>query len=434
MAIVTRDHKTIFHPCSQMKDYETFLPLEIVSAEGSYLTLKNGQKIIDAISSWWCKSLGHGHPRLKAALLKQVEKFEHVIFANTTNQIIVELSEKLTSLTSSLNKVFYASEGSCAVEIALKMALHAQQLKNQPQRTKIIALNNSYHGETLMALSASDLDLYKKPYEAFLNPVTFIPAPYVTSKEDILWQDASEHWQQIEQTLQSIKENIAAIIVEPIVQGAGGMQIYSADFLNRLSKFTKENGIYLIADEIMTGIGRTGKWLACEHANIEPDLACLGKGLTSGFIPFSAVLLSDEIYELFYNDYLDGPEKSFLHSHTFSGYALGAAVALECLNIMEEENILKKVNDLENILKNNMIEVAEKTDALTNIRSIGGIVAADLKNNKPRLGYQIFQEAIKQGAWLRPLGNTIYWLPPLNISDETLYELKNITIQSIKSP
>lgn len=426
-----RDLNQIWHPCSQMKDYETFPPLSIASAQGAYLTLDSGQTLIDAISSWWCKSLGHGHPRLKAAAFRQMDQFEHVILANTTNKTIIQLSEKLTALTASLKKVFYASEGSSAVEIALKMAIHAQQLKHQTQRTRLVALHNGYHGETLLALSMSDVDLYKKPYQCFLTPATFIQPAYVASRETALWQDASEAWHRVEQTLKPHQNEIAAIILEPIVQGAGGMQIYSADFLRRLSCFARENGIYLIADEIMTGIGRTGKWLACEHAGIEPDLLCLGKGLTSGFSPFSAVLLTNELYDLFYDDYATG--KSFLHSHTFSGHALGAAVALECLCVMEEENILEKATDLEKHLQAMMQQVAKETGALTNVRGIGGIVAADLISDKPRLGYQIFQEAVKQGALLRPLGNTIYWLPPLNVSMDTMEDLRDITIQAIRA-
>ena len=428
MNLATRDLNSIWHPCSQMKDYATFHPLHIARAEGSYLTLQNGQKIIDAISSWWCKSLGHGHPRLKAALNKQMEQFEHVIFANTTNETIVELSEKLTGFMPSLRKVFYACEGSSAVEIALKMAFHAQQLKDT-KRNKFVALQNGYHGETVLALAVSDVGIYKAPYESLMASAQFIAPPYVASKEEAAWKDAAHFWKKTEALLQPYQDQIAAIIFEPIIQGAGGMHLYSQDFLKHLRRFADANGIYLIADEIMTGIGRTGTLLACQHAEIEPDFLCLAKGLTSGFLPFSAVLLTDAIYDLFYQDY--GSEKSFLHSHTYSGHALGAAVALECLKIFEEEKIIEKTAALETTLQNFMQTVAQKTDALTHVRGIGGIVAADLKSDKPRLGYEIYQRAIKLGALLRPLGNTLYWLPPLNTSFETLQELRDITTEAI---
>src|SRR3990167_179591 len=203
MELIARDLRHIWHPCSQMKDYEEFPPLPIVSATGSYFKLADGQVLIDAISSWWCKNLGHGHPQLKAALVSQAEIFEHVILANTTNETIVKLSECLTALTAHLKKVFYASEGSCAVEIAIKMSVHAQQILGQSQRTQVMALQNSYHGETGIALAVSDLGLYRKPYEALLKLYSFIEnIPYVSSKSDPLWHDCSEQWKIIEQQLE----------------------------------------------------------------------------------------------------------------------------------------------------------------------------------------------------------------------------------------
>lgn len=435
MNLINRDLHTIWHPCSQMKDYESFPPLIIKKAYGAYIELNDGRKIIDAISSWWCKSLGHNHPRLKTALKTQLECFEHVIFANSTYEIIIQLSEKLSQLCLGLNKVFYASEGSSAVEIALKMSLHAQQLRGQTQRIQFTSLQNGYHGETFMALGLSDLGLYRKAYEAHLIQPKFIQnIPYVHSTTDPLWHDCSRIWPNIEEQLEKQAKSLAAIIVEPIVQGAGGMKIYSQDFLYRLKKWTKAQGVYLIADEIMTGLGRTGRALACEHAKIKPDFICLSKGLTSGWLPMSVVLTHDAIYNLFYDDYALG--KSFLHSHTFSGNALAAAVALECLAILDDEKIIKQVSEKEIILKKLMLNVNDETGCLMNIRGIGAIIAADLalKENEKnqRIGYQIFQHALDLGAWLRPLGNTIYWLPPLNIPLSTLEELSEITKLSIK--
>ncbi|MBS0358975.1 MAG: adenosylmethionine--8-amino-7-oxononanoate transaminase [Proteobacteria bacterium] len=431
MNLIKRDLNHNWHPCMQMKDFETFPPLSIKSAEGSYLTLTNGQKLIDANSSWWCKSLGHGHPKLKSALLKQAEQFEHVMFGNTTNETIIALSEKLAELSPNLNKVFYASEGSCAVEIALKMSLHANYLQGQSHRTKFMALKNGYHGETCLALSASDLGLYRKAYESILQPVSFIDhIPYVLSTEDPLWEDCSTHWPKIEEHLNQHSKTLSAIILEPIVQGAGNMKIYSKDFLIRLRQWTTENHIHLIADEIMTGFGRTGYALACEHATIEPDFICLGKGLTAGWLPMSAVLTSQNIYDIFYDDY--ATHKAFLHSHTHSGNALAAAIALECFKITEEENIYASVQKNSEYLYKNMQQVAEKTRLLQNVRYIGFIAAADLMIEVPRAGYEIYKNAIPLGAFLRPLGNTIYWLPPLNTSLSTLDELTDITIRAIQ--
>jgi len=432
--LITRDLKHLWHPCSQMKDYETFPPIPISHAEGAYLYRPDGSSLIDAISSWWCKSLGHNHPRLKQALIQQLDKFEHVILANTTNETIVKLSEKLAGLGPGLDKVFYASDGSCAVEIALKMSVHARYIKGETQRTRFMALANGFHGETLYAMSVSDLGLYRNPYNAVLPDAHFITdIPYVSGVDDPLWHDCSEIWPAIETQLNQHAEHLTAIIVEPILQGVGGMQIYSKDFLYRLHVWARANNIHLIADEILTGLGRTGLPLACQHADIIPDFICLSKGLTAGVIPMSAVLTSTEIYNEFYDDYATG--KAFMHSHTHTGNALAAAVALEVLTILEEDNIYQQVQDKAKIMQEMMVGVAQATGQLHNIRGIGGMVAADLIVDDPneRRGYQVYQKAVELGALLRPLGNTIYWLPPLNTSIETLEKLKDITIQAINS-
>jgi adenosylmethionine-8-amino-7-oxononanoate aminotransferase len=425
-----KDH--IWHPCSQMKDYEQFHPLVIKGARGCYIELSDGRKILDAISSWWCKSLGHGHPRLKEALMKQVDQFEHVIFANTTHEIVASLSKELANLMPGLKKIFYAGDGSCAVEIAMKMSLHYHVLGGKSKKTKFIALKNGYHGETSAAMSVSDLGLYRDPYRSMLFEPVLIEPLYVNGADDIGWSDSQAHWNAILPVLQEQSEAATAIIVEPILQGAGGMRLYSQDFLSRLAGFAKDNDIHLIADEIMTGVGRTGKMLASEHAKINPDFICLSKGLTSGWLPFSAVLTTDLIYNAFYDDYEKG--KSFLHSHTYSGNALGASLALATLNVIREDSLCDRAVELQIIMRHHMLDIANKTGLLTNIRGIGAVVAADLaKDNLPiRAGYQLYQESIKLGALLRPLGNTIYWMPPLTITNEDLFKLKEITLRAIR--
>lgn len=427
------DLQVNWHPCSQMKDYELFKPLVVKHAYDSYLELSSGKKVIDAISSWWCKSLGHNHPALREALLEQLDKFEHVIFANTTNETIVNLSRKLTNLMPGLKKVFYAGDGSCAVEIALKMSLHSRVICDESHRNQFIALRNGYHGETVGALSVSDVGLYRDAYSSILFSPVFIEAPYVSGSDDPLWHDASKHWLEIEKSLEPYCNKATAIIIEPIVQGAGGMKIYSQDFLSKLVTWAKAHNIHVIADEIMTGIGRTGKMLACEHANVQPDFICLSKGLTSGWLPFSAVLTTNAIYQIFYDDYEKG--KAFLHSHTYSGNAMAASLAIATLNTIEENNLCNRSANLQMPMRQYMQEIAEKTGLLKNIRGIGAMIAADLsqKNNQKRLAYHIYQEAVKLGALLRPIGNTIYWLPPLTISNQTLEDLKNITLQAISS-
>ncbi len=421
---------SIWHPCSQMKDYETFAPIEITHAKDCYLYLSDDSKMIDAISSWWCKLLGHNHSELKHALLEQVHKFEHVILANTTNTPIQNLSNKLASLTG-LQKVAYASDGSCAVEMALKMSLHARVNAGDFKKNQFIALQNAYHGETIGTLSVSDLGLYNRAYEALMFKTHFLnPLPYVTGTDDPLWQDAEVAFNKILPQLEALADNTTAIIVEPLLQGAGGMHVYSADFLKRLANFAKSHDIHLIADEIMTGIARTGKMFAFEYADIQPDFVCLGKNLTSGWLPLSVVVTSDEMYFAFYHDYAE--QKNFLHSHTFSGNALAVSVALKNLELIEAENFCTKANDIGRSMKQHFILMQESGLPINNIRQLGAMVAADLISTKPRAGYEVYQTAVKMGALLRPLGNTLYWLPPLIITEAILTDLKDITQKAIE--
>lgn len=430
-SLIERDLNHIWHPCSQMKDFQQYPPLIVHKAEGSYLYTDKGP-LIDSISSWWCKSLGHGHPAILSAMKKQMDAFEHVIAANTTHPAMVELGEKLASI-SNKQHVFFASDGSSAVEIAMKMALHANQIKGQNHRCEFISLNNSYHGETLATLSVSDLGIYKKPYEGYGVTCHFIDSlPYVSGVDDPLWLDASANWQKTLNKLEKIKANVCALIVEPLIQGSGGMLCYSKHFLKNLALWAKQNDIYLIADEIMTGMGRTGKWLASQHANIEPDLICLSKGLTSGAMPLSCVLIDHEIFKLFYDDYERG--NSFLHSHTHSGNALAISAALATINTMEAEGINQQATELGRLMHQRFLQIADETGKLTSIRTLGAMVAGDLVpfNNK-RIGNLLYQEALGYGALLRPIGNTLYWLPPLNTEKSTIDKLAEITLHSIKA-
>ncbi|MCX7116762.1 MAG: adenosylmethionine--8-amino-7-oxononanoate transaminase [Legionellales bacterium] len=429
--LIQQDLKHIWHPCSQMKDFEQYPPLIVERAQGSYLYTDRGP-IIDAISSWWCKSLGHGYPAVIDAIKEQLIRFEHVIGADTTYPLIVELGEQLAEI-SGLQHVFFASDGASAVEIAMKLALHASQLEGHATRDQFIALKNSYHGETLATLSISDVGLYKKPFAAFGVQCHFLQnIPYVANTDDPLWLTCDPEWSLTQRELEAIKDKACALIVEPIVQGAGGMRCYSADFLRKLATWAKSNNIYLIADEIMTGLGRTGKWLACQHAGITPDMICLSKGLTSGSMPLSCVLIDNPIYNLFYHDFAEG--KSFLHSHTYSGNPLAVSAALATIKAMRAEGINEKAKELGIYMRQCFTDIAKKTGKLTNVRSIGAIIAGDLEGpNSQRIGYQIHQEALRHGALLRPLGNTLYWLPPLTTDRQTIEQLAEITQNSIEA-
>lgn len=422
----------IWHPCMQAKDLDNFPPLEVIGAQGDKFTLEDGSTLVDGIASWWCKSLGHNHPRLKAALQYQSERFEHVITANTTNSVLQKLASSLCALDPHYRKVLFASDGSCAVEMAAKLAIHAQQIKGYGHKTQFISLENSYHGETLFTLSLGDSLLYNAPYTTLLTPVTKLrPLPYVNNTSHPLWHNAEQTWDYLQPQLEKYKDKLCAIVIEPILQGAGKMQIYSADFLKRLGEWAKANEIYLIADEILTGFGRTGLPFAYQHAQINPDFLCVAKGLTAGYLPMSAVLTTQSVFDLFYADYEQG--HNFLHSHTHSGNALAAAVALEMLAIFAEEDIYATLPGLATKLHQAFMEVAEKTHQLINIRGIGGVMAGELKPHPTisRVGYAIHQAGVKHGVFLRPLGNTLYWLPPLNIKEDSLEQLKIGTIKAI---
>ncbi|HAT6977924.1 TPA: adenosylmethionine--8-amino-7-oxononanoate transaminase [Legionella pneumophila] len=428
--LIAKDLKHIWHPCSQMKDFETCPPIVINKAQGSYLYTNEGP-LIDAISSWWCKSLGHGHPAVIAAIKNQLDCFEHVISANTTHPAAVELAEKLSEITGKQH-VFFASDGSSAVEIAMKLAIHASQIKGNKNKNQFIALKNGYHGETIGTMSVSDLGLYKAPYASFGVQCHYIDdIPYVTGSKDPLWKNCDTYWNKVVQQLNKICDRVCAILLEPIIQGAGGMLCYSADFLAKISLWAKEKGIYLIADEIMTGIGRTGEWLACDHAHIKPDLICLSKGLTSGSIPFSCVMIDSALFDLFYDDYHAG--KSFLHSHTYSGNPLAISAALATIKTIEQDNLLMHSQELGEIMFSYLQDVARDSRKLVNVRGIGAVVAADLiESSHTRIGFKIYQEAIKQGALIRPIGNTLYWLPPLNTDKKIIGKLAEITLNSIE--
>ena len=429
--LICRDLAHVWHPCSHMHDFEHAPPLVVHSAQGSIIQTDRGP-LIDGIASWWCKSLGHGHPRVMAAIAQQMQRFEHVISANTTHPAVVELAEHLSAL-SKKQHVFFASDGSSAVEIALKLALHACGLKGQPEKNQFIALHRAYHGETLATLSLSDLPGFKIATPGFNLPCHWLhDIPYVTDTSDPLWSDCSSVWAAQQVYLDAIKHAVCAIIVEPIVQGAGGMLIYSADFLRRLAAWARQNDIYFIVDEIMTGLGRTGQWLASDHAGIEADLVCLSKGLTSGTLPLSCVMIDHSLFALC-ND-KNNPSASFLHSHTFSGHPLAVCAALATLEVMESENINAQASALGEYMRKGFEQVAVSTKKLTNIRSIGALVAGDLiAPPNTRLGAVVAQEAIKHGALLRPIGQTLYWLPPLNTDHSTIDRLAQSTHRAILS-
>lgn len=427
--LIAKDLHHIWHPCAIMKNFEQDSPLVVTSAQGSYLQTNQGQ-MIDAISSWWCKSLGHGHPAVLAGIREQLDCFEHVMPANTTHPKIVALAEELATL-SHKQHIFFASDGASAVEIALKLAIQATLLKGQPERNQVAALRHAYHGETIGALSVSDMGVYKHAWEGLGLACHFLdPIPYVNSVQDPLWFDATDAWTAVLPQLERIKSQICALIIEPVIQGANGLRPYSADFLAKLAAFARKHDIYLIADEIMTGLGRTGEWFASTHAGIDPDMICLSKGLTSGSVPMSCVLIDHALYDLFYHE--QDPKRCFLHSHTYSGNALAIAAALATIQTMRSEKILEQAQALGTYMQHNFQAMVQSSGQFTSVRTLGAIVAADyLGSNSEQFSRALAKAAQQEGALLRPIGPTLYWFPPLNTSCQTIDDLTEITERAI---
>jgi adenosylmethionine-8-amino-7-oxononanoate aminotransferase len=452
-----RDRAAFWHPCGQMRDYDDFPPLEIVGAAGARLRLADGSEVLDAISSWWCKALGHGHPHLRAALRAQADAFEHVITANTTSAPLVRLCERLLAAANGapardwaadaargrrdghFGKVFLADNGSTAVEIALKMALQAQAQRGQPARTRFAALANGYHGETVGALSVGDNDLYGSPYRALMFPVTKLAGlPYRSGPEDPRWMDAGDEWPAIERALDAEADTLAAVIYEPVLQAAGEMRLYSPDLLRRLRRWADAHDVYLIADEIAAGMGRLGAMLASHLAGALPDFATLSKGLTGGVLPLSAVLTTDAVASLFEGDWADG--RAFLHSNTYTGNALGVAVANAALDVFAAEDIWGRVAAHGPALRRALAQlVATRPDLpFADVRGCGMVAAVDLRapggaplDPRMRTGYRVYREAVRRGVLLRPIGDTMYLFPPLNVDAADIKQIVAVLEQSV---
>ena len=419
-----RDLANIWHPCSQMKDYERLPFIPIKSAKGIYLYDFDGNRYIDAISSWWVNLFGHSNNYINKKIKEQLETLEHVIFAGFTHEGAIRLAERLTELTpKGLDKVFFADNGSSAIEVALKLSF--QFFKNRGEvRDIFISLENSYHGETLGALAVGDVSLYKETYKEILIKTIQAKSPALVSEDEAI--------ESLKELLIKYNGRVNSLIIEPLVQCAGGMAMYDPSYIKRAKELCEEYGVFLISDEIAVGFGRTGNMFAYESADIVPDFLCLSKGITGGYLPLSVVLMSDEIYSAFYCDYGEG--KSFLHSHSYTGNALACAAANATLDIFESEDILnknrKKIDLMSKLLKrfNDLPNVKE-------FRQRGMIVAIELDGYKPddRIGLKIYEYSLKRGVLLRPLGNVIYIMPPYIVSDEELVYIFDVAFDSIKS-
>ena len=438
--LIERDLSVIWHPCTQMQDHETYPLIPIQSGQGVWLQGFDGKRYLDAISSWWVNLFGHANPTINAALKDQLDTLEHVIFAGFTHEPAVQLAEKLVKHTpDGLTRCFYADNGSAAVEVALKMSFHYWQNIRQTQKTKFITLENSYHGETLGALAVGDVALYKNTYAPLLMEVIAVPSPDCYHRETgETWHDYSERsFQLMEQTLAKHAHEVCAVIIEPLVQCAGNMRMYHPVYLKHLREACNRYQVHLIADEIAVGFGRTGTLFACEQAAITPDFICLSKGLTGGYLPLSAVLTKDHIYQAFYAEY--STLKAFLHSHSYTGNALACRAGVATLNIFETQPILEQNQKLAKKMAQ-LTEHFKDHPNVAEVRQTGMILAIELVKNKTnkapypwqqRIGFQIYQHALKHGVLLRPLSNVIYFMPPYIISETELEFLADIAWQSL---
>ncbi len=383
--------------------------LQIVAANGSYLTTVDGVDIYDAISSWWCKPLGHRHPLVINSILEQLELFEHHIPANAWNTTIEALSKRIVNIFTQMDKVIYASDGSCAIEIAMKLSYETRVLHNQAHRSKFIALSGAYHGETILALSVCGIKNYTHNYSALIPENHFVQnVIYVSGCDDPLWHECNfdhNYWEEFFSKHASVS---TALIIEPLVQGANGVKVISRDFLIRLIELAKQYDLHIIADEIMVGLGRLGCYsVSKEMLNCEPDLVCFGKNLTAGSIPMSAVVVNRSISNVYRAE-----NRIFPHSHTHSCNALATNVALNYLKLLDNSDLLSQVKLAEIKLISLMQKLKKKFIFIDKIRVIGAIAGFEL--NLPEfIICRIFAVAIQERIYLRPIGRTLYIMPPL---------------------
>ncbi len=452
-ALTARDLAVVWHPCMQQSDLRTQPPLAVVAAQGSLIRLADGRELLDGISSWWCKSLGHGHPRLRAALLEQATRFEHVIAATTVQEGAVRLGGAPWSPWPAA--AVRAGPGASSMPVMARAGWRwrsswrcrasGSEAARRPRASP--ALANGYHGETLGCLSVTDAGRYAEPFASWLQPCPKLgPLPWRSGPEDPGWMDAGAEWPALQGQLDELAPSLAAVIYEPVLQAAGGMRCYSPDLLPRLRSWADRHGVWLIADEIASGMGRCGRMLASHLAEpaapadgtrlAEADLVVVSKGLTGGVLPLSAVLASEEIFAAFDGDW--SSNRAFLHSHTFGGNALAVAVANAVLDVFAEEPLLAQAQEHGRLLRDGLREAARQRPHLVRVRGVGLVAAVDVVRpdggalpSAARTAWRIAHAASERGALLRPLGDCLYLLPPLTTSRADCERLLGILLAAV---
>lgn len=429
-SLIARDASCVWHPCTQMKDHEQFPPIPIKRGEGVWLYDCDGRRYLDAISSWWVNLFGHANPRINAALRDQLKNVEHVIFAGFTHEPAVALAERLTRLApAGLTRAMYADSGSSAVEIALKMSYHYFRNSGRGERTRFVSLAGSYHGETLGALAVGDVALYKETYEPLLMRNVVAPSPdaYLREPGETPAQFAERAAEAMHALLARHANEVCAVIVEPLVQCAGGMRMHDPAYLRRLRAIC----------DAFVGMGRTGTMFACEQAAIRPDFLLLGKGLTGGYLPLSAVLTTDKIHAAFYDDF--ATRRAFLHSHSYAGNPLGCRAALATLDIFAAEPVLERNRRLGAYMETACAALTDHPH-VADVRRTGMILAVEMVRDRntrtpfdwrERRGHRVYRYGLEHEALLRPLGDVIYFMPPYVITEEEIDLLARVATAGI---
>ncbi|WP_372015622.1 adenosylmethionine--8-amino-7-oxononanoate transaminase [Pseudoxanthomonas sp. 10H] len=441
-----RDLAVLWHPCTQMREHPDVLPLVPVErGDGAWLVGYDARRYLDGVSSWWTNLHGHGEPRIAEAIARQARTLEQVILAGFSHAPAVELAERLLALAprqpgrAPLSRVFYADNGSAGVEVALKMAFHWFRNRGEPGRTKFVALENGYHGETLGALAVGDIPLYRRIYAPLLAEALFAPSPdaYLAGPGQSAAERAAHAADALADLFDRHPGEICAVILEPRLQCAGGMRMHDPAYLRRVRELCDANGVFLVADEIATGFGRTGTMFACEQAGIAPDLLCLSKGLTGGFLPLAAVLATGSIYDGFLDD---SRERAFLHSHSYTGNPLACAAALASLAIFESDQVLARNRATAARMAALSAPLAGHRH-VADVRQAGMVVAFELTRDgdratpfeaSARVGLRAYRAALARGVLLRPLGDVLYWMPPYCIDDDQLQLLASVTAEAIE--
>ncbi len=435
-----RDLAVVWHPCTQMRDHETLPMIPIRRGAGVWLEDYDGRRYLDAISSWWVNLFGHANPHINSRIRAQLERLEHVILAGFTHEPAIELAERLTrAAPAGLTRCFYADNGSAAVEVAVKMSFHYwRNLGRLKQR--FITLSNSYHGETLGALAVGNVELYKSTYQPLLMDVITVPSP------DCFEREPGESWEAhsrrkfalMQETLERHADEVAAVIVEPLVQCAGSMRMYHPVYLQLLREACDRHEVLLIADEIAVGFGRTGTMFACEQARIRPDLMCVSKGLTGGYLPLSAVLATEPIYQAFYDEYTR--LTAFLHSHSYTGNALACTAALASLDLFARDEVIARNHRRSQVMGGLARDLTDHPH-VAEVRQHGMIVAIEMVRDKQtrepydwreRRGLAVYTHGLKRGVLLRPIGNVVYFMPPYVIDEDEIRLLIEVAREGIE--